>query len=346
AMFKNYLKIALRNIKKYKFYSLTTVAGLTFGMSCSILILLYVKDELSYERHHEKADRIYRVIMQLEGQGQVESSVAHTSLTLAPKLGSTFPEIEKAVRLLQWRKVTLGHEDKMFNVEQFFLADQSIFEVFTFQFLAGDPKTALTEPYSAVITASTAKRYFGDADPLGKLLTAGNKEVYKVTGVIADMPPQSHFHCDFIGSLATLGEISDPYRYWGHIYLLLPAGYSPAELEEKLVAITNQEALGWFFYGMRFRLQPITKIHLYSRHSGELEPNGDIRFVYIFSTIALLILFIACVNYMNMATARFTHRAREVGIRKVFGSQRLHLIGQFLGESVLFSFGAVILSLM
>ncbi len=343
-MFKNYLKIALRNLIKHKVYTLINVGGLAIGMACSILILLYVRDELSYDRYHDKAERIYRIL--LEMPTPVAPVTASTPIVLAPKLQSAIPEIQEIVRLEEYGKVIVSRGEKRFNETRFFLADPSAFRIFSFQLLRGDPGTALVNPYSVILTETTARRYFGDENPLQQEIEVVGKGRFLVTGVMGDVPSPSHFHFDFLAALSTIGEIRSPWEHWGYTYVLLPENLSPAVLEKKLATIANYEYLGWYVEEMKFRLQPITDIHLRSHFHDEIEANSDMRYVHVFSVSAALILLIACINYMNMATARSAHRAKEVGIRKVAGSVRSNLITQFLGESILLSGLAVALALI
>jgi len=343
-MLKNYFKIILRNSKKFKTYTFINISGLAVGMAVFILILLYVQHHLKYDRFHQKADQIYRVDMEFPLEADSKSAI--TSMVIAPKLHDIFPEFQKITRLRDYGKVTVSYSDKKFNENRFFLADTTIFDIFSFEFVQGNPTNALINPQSIVITESTAKKYFGDADPIGKTLLVENKDIFQVSAVIKDLPSQSHFHLDFLAPISILGEIQNPWGHSGYTYVLLPKNFSLAELHEKFDKALTIDNLGWGINGMKFRLQPITCIHLYSHKTGEIEGNTDVRYLYIFSTIALLILLIGCMNFMNMATARSAHRNKEVGIRKVFGSYRFQLMGQFLSESILTSFVALLLALI
>ncbi len=343
-MFQNYLKIAIRNILKNKAFSFIIISGLAIGMACTILIQLWVKDELSYDRFHKNAEQIYRVTMHFPVQG--ENKNAMTPMVLAPKLNSLFPEIQRIARLKGSGKVTVSYENRQFYEDRFFLADTTIFYLFSFEFIRGSAATALLDPYSVIITESTANKYFGDADPIGKALMVENKDIFKISAIIKNIPSQSHFHFDFLGSFAILGEIQTPWKCWGYTYILLPKDISIKNVNEKFNNILIYDNLGWEIKGMNFRLQPLTDIHFYSYMTGEIEATQDIRYLYILSTVALLILLIACVNFMNMSTARSIHRLKEVGIRKVFGSQRYQLFGQFLGESILISLVALLVAII
>lgn len=344
-MFKNYLKIALRNIKRNKGYSLINLAGLALGVAVCILIFLFVRHEWSYDRYHRNAGRIYLVTsVQPTSLSRFAQTVATPSL-LAPKMMVIFPEIIQTVRFLHKRDAVLQYEDHLFKEELFYFGDASAFEVFSFSLLAGDPNTALREPNTLVLTEKVAKKYFGDEYPIGKILNLDGQGEFKITGVLQDIPANSQFVFDFLASFATLGEITNPFKYFGaYTYLLLPANYSPKILEKKFTE--HREELAWYLDDLHFKLEPLTKIHLNPDLSGSMGNAGDIRYVYIFSTIAILILLIACINYMNLATARSTLRAGEVGVRKVLGAKRARLAKQFLGEAILFSLLAFILGLV
>ena len=343
-MLKNYFKIALRNIKKYKAYSFINILGLAIVMASFILIALFVYDELSYDKYHSKADRIYRITW--KENTSVSRGSALTSLMVAPHMANTIPEGKHFFRLSNRSDITVNYKDIKQIEDNFFLADPSIIDILDFKFIKGNPKLALTAPNSIVITETTAKRYFKDEEPLGKTLIIEKNESFHVTGIIADMPKQSHFHADFFGSLTTYGEMTNPWQHWGWTYVMLPENVSPAILEQKFELISNPDNSVIYIEGMKYSLQPLTKIHLYSNFTGEIEANSDIRYTYIFSFIAILLLLIACANYMNITTARSTKRIKEIGIRKVVGSLRKQLVMQFLGESIIISLLGVILALI
>lgn len=361
-MFRSYLTVALRNIVKHKGYTLINVLGLAIGMACCTLILLYVQDELSFDRYHDRADRIYRVVNETV-VGDNHTFSAQTAPPWGPALVKDYPEVVNMVRFKtpnsRW---LIKHEEKEFWERGFFFADSTIFDVFSYSFVQGNPKTALNGPNSVVINVSTAKRYFGDEDPMGKVFNAEDFLMLTVTGIVEDMPINSHFHYDFLVSFSSLGPgpganmygnlYSPSFGQMGantiiYTYILLAEGASAADLEAKLPSFID----GYLGDRLRQReiqfiptLQPLTDIHLYSALEAEMESNGDIQYVYIFSALAFIILAIACINFMNLATARSANRAREVGMRKVVGANRSHLVWQFIGESMILAFISMLVS--
>ena len=355
-MIFNYLKLAVRNIKKYATYSFINITGLAIGMACVILILLFIQDELSYDRFHEKADRIYRVVDSFDVPGGFDQEIAFTSAPIAPTLKQDFPEVEDAVRLLTRRwMVTYG--DKKYFEDFLFYADASVFRIFTLPLVAGNPETALAVPNTIVISESTALKYFGKDDAMNKTLNINDQD-YVVTGIMKDMPKNSHFYSQIFASMKTFEkepEFQELYfqswaRHEFYTYILLHENYSPENLQAKLPAFIEKYAaqqiqtiLGG---SLSSRLQPLKNIHLHSHLQMEISPNGDIKYVAIFSVIALFILLIACVNFMNLATARSVNRSKEVGLRKVVGASRYQLVQQFLGESLFFTLFALILALI
>ncbi len=346
-MFKNYLKIALRNIRKHKGYSFINITGLAIGVAACLLLFLWVQDELSYDRYHEKAKQIYRVVSQYESEGKTRR-FAYTSAPVGPALMREFPEIEKAVRFGR-NGFVVSYQNKRF-MEQVYFTDPEIFDVFTLPLVKGNPENALKEPYSIIISEEMSLKYFGEDEPLGKIITLGERSDFKVTGVFEDIPQNSHFRFNFLGIFSDYA--SSHFSQWGisnyWTYILVSENFSPDEFEKKIPSFVEkyEGKESRYVYKASYPLQALTRIHLHSDLRGEIGPNSSIGTVYIFSTIAVFILLIACLNYINLSTARYALRAKEVGLRKVIGATRPQLIKQFLGETFLFSFIALPLSVM
>ena len=360
-MFKNYLKIALRNLKRYKGFSFINIAGLAIGIACCLLILLLVREEFSFDRFHEYRDQIYRVITQHPDQFYMgKDFMAVTPAPLAPAIMAEFPEVIKATRIDSSNEVIISYQNKRFYEDGFYWTDSHFFDVFSFPLLRGDQSKALSEPYSVIISERMAHKYFSDEDPIGKIIALNNKYDFIVTGIMKDVPRSSHLQFDFLAPLITLSRIREQEDFlegWGnysyYTYFLLQKGYSPEDLEKKFPAFVEKYLGDRFrqrrqrdpsYQASRFFLQPLKRIHLYSNLNFEITPNADIRQIYLLSALALVTLLIACINYMNLATARSASRAKEVGMRKVVGAERRQLIRQFLGESILFCFIAVLLA--
>ena len=343
-MLGNYLKVAVRHLLRHRLYSLINIAGLAVGMAACILILLLVRDELSYDRHHEKADQIYRV---LQGRS------ARTSYPPGAILRDAVPEVVEMVRLCKWGRL-VSYSEKRFEEQDFIYADPNVFAVFTFPLLKGDPQTALAEPFSIVITEEMARKYFGDEDPVGKVLRTDNKHDYTVTGVLEKMPRASHFTFDFLATFVGAEKVfyENMLTHWGvsnfYTYLVLHESSSIPALEEKMSALIAPviEEKHPELTPPHLVLQPLLDTHLHSANLwGDIEVQGNITWVYVFSAIAAVILLIACINFTNLSTARSVERMREVGMRKVVGACRRHLVGQFMGESVFLTFIALLIGL-
>ncbi len=355
-MIKNYLKTAFRIITRNKAYSFLNIIGLATGMAACLLILLYVQYELSYDRYHQNASQIYRIIKEDPGNYYLGSNqYAVTPAPLAQALMDEYPEILSVTRIDSRGNNLISYGKKTFLEPAVHFADPQTFEIFTFHFIRGDSKTALQDPYSIVLSESMARKYFGDENPMGKILNYREAYDFKVTGVFKAMPKNSHFIVDFLIPFESFNKV---FGYeldsWGdnsfYTYFLLREGADPGELEEKFPALIDKYAGDriWSFQGQKtkYLLQPLTKIHLYSHVNFEISPNSDIKYIYIFTSIALLILIIACINYMNLATARSAKRAKEVGMRKVVGAHKKQLIRQFMGESVMMTLLSLSLALI
>ncbi len=348
-MFKNYFKIAVRNLLRHKGYSLINIAGLALGITCCLLILLYVRHELSYDHYHHDADQIHRAVLHTP-HGENEINLVLAPAPLGATLVKDFPAVLQAARIFPFnRKAMVRAGDKSFHEKRFYFADSTVFAVLTIPLRQGDPKTALADPNSVVITETTARKYFGQANPLGQMLKVNDRAEYRITGVAADPPANTHFHFDFLASLITL-RMSQRVFWTGninfHTYVLLQKDYPKARLEAQFPAFIRKyvgeelNRAGMALdeaHAYSLSLQPLTGIHLHSHLEFELEPNGDIAYVYGFSAIAGFILLIACINFMNLSTARAANRAREVGVRKALGSGRPQLVRQFLLEAILSS---------
>jgi putative ABC transport system permease protein len=353
-MLKNYITIALRNITRQKVYSFINVSGLAIGIAACILILLFVKDELSFDQYHEKSERIYRVSREwMNKDGETSLHLGHVAPPFGPLLENDFSGmIEYAVRFQSGYSPLVKANGKDIQEERFFFGDQNIFKVFSWKVLDGDPETALLEPNAVVLTKTTAEKYFGSENVVGKQITYNNFGLsieMKVTGVMEDVPLNSHFKFDFLGSFKTIENVfgaDNLARSWGSnnyaTYLLLGEGTAPEQLTAEFPGFLNNH-MGPLDDGRnrsdvnRLHLWPLASIHLYSHLDSEVEPNGDIAYVYIYSIVALFILVIACINFMNLSTARSAKRAQEVGLRKVLGAVKGLLMRQFILESVIFS---------
>jgi len=360
-MIRNYLKIAVRNLLKYRFISFINLFGLTVGLTCCLLITTYILNELSYDKYNVKANNIYRVTRTFKN---TNGAIALTLSTVSPPFGyyfpSDFPEIQKMTRLLDNGPIPARYKDKIFNERGMFFADENLFDVFTQRVVKGNPKTALADPFSVMLTEETAKKYFGDEDPMNKVIRFNSQFDCKVAGIYKAFPANSHMHP---GMLVSFNTLKDSAVYgaenlrtnWGNnsffTYLLLPDHYDPKNLEKQFPAFLDKHMADQYKGNKpsqltSLALQKLTDIHLYSHTDYEAEANGDMSRVYIFSAIALFILLIACINYMNLSTARSALRAKEIGIRKVIGARKKELISQFLSESVMLCFAAAIIALL
>ena len=359
-MHQKYIKIAYRNLTQSKVYSGITIFGLALGLATSLLSVLYVADELRYDRFNQKADRIYRINGDVT-YSRKESKLAVAPTPMAQTLKRDFPEVEEATRLGKYGSHLVKSDKIAIREQRVLYADSTVFDVFTLPVIAGNSKKALTEPNSVVITQRMAQKYFGASNALNRTLTFDTGQVRRVTAVISDIPAQSHFQADFLLPLHETEEAK--VNKWGnHVfntYILLRPGTDPASVEAKFEQILQtyiDPALRRFFQttlaetrkagnNFRYSLMPLADIHLHSDRAGELQPNNSMEYIYLFLSIAFFILLIAVFNFINLSTARSAKRAREVGVRKVMGSTRADLIGQFLAESLLFTFLALAVGL-
>ena len=355
-MLRNYLKIAIRNLKRHKGYSLINISGLAIGMACCILILLYVTDELSYDNFHEKAERIYRVNA-ISSIGVTTRYYATVPPALAQGLADSIPEIEAFVRLMDINSLRGRYKNNSIEIEECFFVDSAFFNIFTHEFVEGSPESALENPDSFVITEETAHRVFGDESPMGKSIDLGRSRVIQVTGVIKNVPSNSHFRFNGLLPLSFIRDESGSPRDFSNIayfcewyaYLLLREGVSVSDVERKITE-TAEEKWGELYREKgttrQYPIQRIRDLHLRSYCEYEYGSPGDINTVYLFSAIALLVLLIACFNFINLSTARSASRAREVGMRKVLGSHKSQLIKQFLSESIALSIISLLLGIL
>jgi putative ABC transport system permease protein len=360
-MLANYLKVGIRNILKYKVYSSINIVGLAIGLAATLVIALYISDELSYDRFLKNADRIYRI----GSSGRFEGSEFRQAVASPPVAGALLhevPEVEGATRFGQWQTMPVRYEDKSLMEKGMLVADSNFFQFFSFPLISGDPASVLKGTNKLVITETAAKRYFGDADPVGKILLRGEDRIpTEITGVAKDPPSNSHLNFEMILS----GE-SWPYlqnEHWSntfvYCYIRISPGSNPQAVKAKLDAITEkylgpelEKIMGLSPEQFKangnqfgFFLQPMLDIHLKSDLTSEIKPQGNIRYVYVFGAIAVFILLIACINFMNLSTARSATRAKEVGVRKSVGALRAMLIRQFLSESMIYSFVSTLLAL-
>ncbi|NOR14094.1 MAG: FtsX-like permease family protein, partial [Candidatus Aminicenantes bacterium] len=352
-MLKNFFKVALRNLWRKKLFSAINIIGLSVGMTCFFLIAIHVKDEFSYDNFHKNGDNLYRVALErIYPDNVVFYAIIPHSLSEAILMD--FPEVEQMTRLLKaGQAVVFRYGDTRFEEDKLFFADSNVFEMFDLPLLEGDPEQVLSSQNGVVMTQATAQRYFGDEKALGKRIETPQGE-FLVSGVCVNLPKNSHIEFDFVGSLELLPLIrqANYISFSVYTYIQLKDGTDPKLIEEKLPGLVERYAAGpiqasagisYQEYiaagnGYNYFLQPIQDIHLNSHLTNEIKPNGNILYVYILSAIALFLIVIACINFMNLATARSVSRAREVGIRKIVGSLRGSLIRQFLVESIILSF--------
>ncbi len=360
-MIRNYIKTAYRNLLKNKGFTAINILGLALGLATCLLIIFYVFDELSYDRYNSKADRIFRLNNNIKFGGN-EGAYSESPAPTAAALKADFPEIEQVTRFRQRGGSQVKKGNQKIQEDNMVYADPAIFSVFTLPMTDGNPATALKETHSVVITEKMALKYFNTTKAVGNVLTFNDTALYKVTGVIKEIPWQSHFRFDFFISMPTLAESKDDSWFSNNFdtYILFRPGVDYKKFDAKLpqfirkhaeaqlqgilhMSFDKLEQTGNYF---RFSLMPLLKIHLESNTKYDMGSKGDIKIVYIFSAIALFILLIACVNFMNLSTARSANRAREVGVRKVLGSSRKYLIAQFLTESIMVTLAGAVIAIL
>ncbi|MEO1050063.1 MAG: ABC transporter permease [Bacteroidota bacterium] len=345
-MLRNYLKTSYRTLIKNWSFSVINILGLTLGVTSCLLILFFVQDELSYDKFHEKGDRIYRVAGSFLQGGDKRNQSAQTTYQLGPALQTALPIIENKVRIQRFSNL-VEYGEKRFIEERILHADSSFFDVFTFPLIQGNPKKVLEGTNTVVISEAMAQKYFGEKDPVGEFIKLEGRDM-EVSGVMQDMPSNSHIQADMV--ISTRGAESF-YPKWvldnwtgtsHHLYIQLPEQTDHTQVEQQIAEFISQ------FYndgqGPIYTLQPLQDIHLHSELTGEIEPAGDIAYIYVFSCVALIIIVIACINYMNLSTARSIDRAKEVGLRKSIGAHKGQLIFQFLSESIVISLVAFTLA--
>ena len=344
-MFKNYLRIAIRNLYKNKSSSFINILGLVIGLCFCLLIGIYIKNELNYDRFEKNGDRIFRVIMEYSFNGSTASKKGNfTSMKVAPTMKRKFPEVENAVRMYKYPRV-IRYKENLQNEKEFMYVDSGFFKLFSLSLLEGNKEKILNTPHQLVLTKSTAQRYFGKDDPVGKMIQVGVDSIpFLVTGVMQDCPSNSQIKFDFLASFTSL-DMGEEQTYWDAnytTYLLLKDPASANTLEQKINTFMKSEMAGQGA-SIQFSLEPFLRIHLYSEYGG-FEPNNNIKYIYILEGVAILLLIIACFTYINLNIARSVERAKEVGVRKVIGAGKGQLFWQFIGESTMLCLIAVILS--
>lgn len=342
-MFRHYLRIALRILIKYKAYTFINIVGLAIGITCSMLILMWVQDELSYDRFHTNAKELHRILLDPLGAATIHEAVSPP--ILARKMKDEIPEVVNAARITPHGRMLFTYNEKTQYEEKGLLADPSFFEMFDFPFIAGDPDAPLTELRSLVLTENAAKKYFRDENPIGKTITINNRTDYTVTGIIANVPANSHLQFDFVRPFELFREMGRDLDNWGDVsfytYVQLQKNSSLQSVNNKLEEMIKREDPGHNMY----YLQSLTQIHLHSNFNFDFAVHGDIIYVYIFTAAALFILLIACINFMNLATAKSGIRIKEVGMRKVVGATKFDIIKQFYSESILFTLIALVIAI-
>jgi putative ABC transport system permease protein len=340
-MIKNYLKIALRNFQRYKGYSLINIVGFAIGMAVCLMILIYVRHELSYDKYHTDGERIYRIIQDIQSQTS-NRIFAAVSPMVAPTLKEEFPQVENAARVLSTGPRLVKRGEKLFYESRFMFADQDLLDVLTIPLIWGDPKVALTRPWTLIISQRMALKYFGRDNPVGETLELDQRE-FEITGVAVDHPENTHLKYDWIASMETLAQWSEMTNWYStmfYTYLKVKPNVDMDDFSKKVVHLADKYVADRLVprrVSYNYSLQSLSDIHLHSPVRFDVEPTGNAAYIYIFSFVGFFILLIACLNFMNLSTAQSTKRAKEVGLRKVVGAQKSQLVNQFLGESLLVS---------
>ena len=350
-MFINYFKNLVRILTSQRFYSIINIAGLSIGITACILVTFYVKNDLSYDSYHKNANNIYRIEFSITKDG-ITNHLAQSQALLGPTLRIEYPEIKKLSRIYFSDRSLVKAGDKTYYEDRISYADSAFFEIFSYQAIDGDITQFLKKPNTIILTRSTAKKYFGNENPVGKIIEINNQYNFEVTGVIQDVPVNSHFKFDFIATYSSLDKqpVAIYFPQWGatfgsFTYMLTGKGFDLKAFEKKTENFfpthTDIKEAGW-----RVVARPLLDIHLNSHSSDEIEENSSMSRIIIISSIALFILILACINFVNLSTARASKRAMEIGIRKVTGANKYHLVQQFLGESVVFSLASLLISII
>jgi len=347
-MYKNYLKTALRSLKRHKVFSFINIIGLSVGLACCILILQYIKHEFSFDKFHENSGYIYRILQHQKGNIYQGTDIFNTTpAILAPSAREDFPHDAKLTRVKNYER-QVRFDNKQFYEKRFLYAEQEFLDIFSFPVVKGNPKTALKEPNTVMITREMAQKYFGEKDPLNKIINIDNKQDYRITGVLENVPDNSHLKFDFLASFSSLlstwgqNQLTSWQNSSVRTYIKLNKNSSPQKFNSQL---KKYDTVGFGGHPASFHLQPLLDIHLGHKVAFDLPGKGDMRYIYLYSAITLFILLIACFNYMNLSIARSFSRGKEIGVRKVVGAKRKSLISQFLGESLVLSLFSLVLAL-
>ncbi|MBE0639220.1 MAG: ABC transporter permease [Bacteroidales bacterium] len=344
-MIRHYLKLIIRQIKKDKFFMLVKISGLAIGMAASLMMMLYIYHQSNFDTFHKNKDQIYQLIIEMHREGLIEKLGVGTA-EMGVSLLEEFPEITVMTRFSMHSEAYFEYDDQVKQMKDFQYADSSVFDLFTFPMLRGNPKTALTAPFTMVLTESGSRQLFGDTDPMGKVLRMNGKQDYLVTGIMKDPPPNSHLQFKALGSFSTLYQLENQYMDWDggwgyYTYVLVAENTDWDNMVNKFPDFLEKHInykYRNFGVELRFKFDNLPDIYLHSSAPEHLFISGNVTNLYIFGAVAIFILLIACINFMNLSTARFSARTSEVGIRKVFGAFRSQLIFQFLSESVVISF--------